>query len=167
MERWDIDNPLQGKVKPEWISNKIDQTTIDFAKAFGTYLAKDDSEVKLDKDGKPILDKNGIPKKNIFGDKLTTSQLRRFFGEVKRQQIIGYNESSFVMLRPKLAYAVGRAKKSMKNEVKYCKIEDFYKIIDDAIMIVVNSNDTKNAFKNFIAIFEAIVAYHKAEVKEK
>ena len=50
--------------------------------------------------------------------------------------------------------------------MKYCKIEDLYKIIDDAVMIVVNSKDTNNAFKNFISFFEAIVAYHKAEVKE-
>ena len=167
MERWDIKNPLQGKVKPEWISDKIDLTTIAFAKDFGTYLAKDDIKIKVDKDRRPVLDMNGKPIESIVGDKLTTSQLRRFFGEVKRQQIIGYNESSFVMLRPKLAYAVGRAKKSMKNEVKYCKIEDFYTIIEDAVMIVVNSKDTKIAFKNFIAFFEAIVAYHKAEVKEK
>lgn len=167
MDRWNFDNPLQGMVKPEWISDKIDQTTVAFAKEFGTYLAKDDIKIKLDKERRPVLDKDRKPIVSIVGDKLTTSQLRRFFGEVKRQQIIGYNESSFVMLRPKLAYAVGRAKKNMKNEVKYCKIEDFYTIIDDAVMIVVNSNDTKNAFKNFIAFFEAIVAYHKAEVKEK
>lgn len=166
MERWDIDNPQQGKVKPEWIIDKIDRTTVDFAKNFGSYLAKDDSKVKLDKEGEPTSYKHGKPVKIIIGEKLTTSQLRRFFGEVKRQQTIGYKESSFVMLRPKLAYAVGRAKKSKKNEVKYCKIEDFYTIIDDAIMVVVNSKDTKTAFKNFMAIFEAIVAYHKAEVKE-
>ena len=166
MERWDFDNPLQGKVKPEWISDKIDPTTVDFAKDFGTYLAKDDSTTKLDRDGRPVFDKRGKPITMIVGEKLTTSQLRRFFGEVKRQQTIGYSESSFVMLRPKLAYAVGRAKKSMKNEVKYCKIEDLYKIIDDAVMIVVNSKDTNIAFKNFISFFEAIVAYHKAEVKE-
>ena len=166
MDRWNVKDPQQGKVKPEWISDKIDQTTVAFAKEFGTYLAKDDSEVKLVKEGKPILDKHGNPKETVYGEKLTTSQLRRFFGEVKRQQTIGYSESSFVMLRPKLAYAVGRAKKSMKNEVKYCKIEDLYKIIDDAVMIVVNSKDTNNAFKNFISFFEAIVAYHKAEVKE-
>lgn len=166
MDRWKIDNPQQGLVKLEWISDKIDQTTVDFAKIFGTYLAKDDTEEKLDKEGKKLLDKYGKPVKINVGDKLTTSQLRKFFGEVKRQQTIGYNESSFVMLCPKLAYAVGRAKKSMKNGVKYCKIEDFYTIMEDAIKKVDNSSDKKKAFKNFISIFEAIVAYHKAEVKE-
>lgn len=96
------------------------------------------------------------------GEKMTTSQLRKFFGEVKRQQIHGYNESSFVMLSPKLAYAVGRAKKEMKNGVKYCKIEDFLKVFENAIKQVGNSENKDKAFKNFIAIFEAIVAYHKA-----
>ncbi len=166
MDRWKIDNPQQGLVKIEWISDKVDQTTVDFAKNFGTYLAKDDTIEKLDKKGMPVLDKNGKPILIIIGEKLTTSQLRRFFGEVKRQQTIGYNESSFVMLCPKLAYAVGRAKKSMKNGVKYCKIEDFYLIMEDAILNVGNSSNKDKAFKNFIAIFEAIVAYHKAEVKE-
>ena len=116
-------------------------------------------------------------------DKLTTSQLRRFFGEVKRQQSIGYKESSFVLIKPKLAYAVGRAKKDSKSS--YNKIEDLYYILSNAIDIVIqeekkkekaveesqNEVERKKAllekgkhlpFKNFISIFEAIVAYHKA-----
>lgn len=151
MNRWDNKNLIQ----QEWIDCKITQETVDFAKKFGTYLAKPDLE-----DGK---DKKGNLIKITIGEKMTTSQLRRFFGEVKRQQSIGgYEESSFVMLSPKLAYAVGRAKKDKKTGVKYCKIEDFFLIFDDAIKKVGNSNDKQKAFKNFISIFEAIVAYHKA-----
>ena len=83
--------------------------------------------------------------------KLTTNQLRKFFGEVKRQQLQGYNASSFVMLKPKLAYAVGRADKNNK-------IVDFYKVISKAMDHVKNEAQ----FRNFVQVFEAIVAYHKA-----
>lgn len=150
MNRW----KKEDLIHQEWISDKIDQGTVDFAKKLGTYLAKADMEESFDKKGNSIM--------VTVGEKLTTSQLRRFFGEVKRQQTIGYEESSFVMLSPKLAYAVGRAKKDKKNGVKYCKIEDFFIIFEDAIKKVGKSNDKVKAFKNFIAIFEAIVAYHKA-----
>lgn len=124
----------------------ITKGTIDFAKNFGHYLAKDESE-----------EKNG--KKITSCGKLTTSQLRKFFGAVKRLQTTGYNESSFLMLKPQLAYAVGRAKNGNNNN----KIKDLYEVLSVAIDTVVD-NETKNPdiyFKNFIAIFEAIVAYHK------
>lgn len=92
-----------------------------------------------------------------MNNKLTTSQLRRFFGEVKRQQLQGYDESDFVLLKPKLAYAVGRAKE------ENAKIQDFYYVIANAIDKVQNEDD----FKRFIKIFEAIVAYHKKFSEEK
>ena len=86
---------------------------------------------------------------------------RKFFGEVKRQQTIGYQESSFILLKPKLAYAVGR----VKDGRKYYKIEDLYYVLSNAIDIVVSpeTKDKEKAFRNFIAFFEAIVAYHKSE----
>ena len=153
MNRW----KKEGLIKQEWISDKISQDTVDFAKQFGTYLATTDSWPEKQKDGKPQM---------VYGAALTTSQLRRFFGEVKRQQTIGYEESTFVMLSPKLAYAVGRAKKDKKGNVKYCKIEDFFMVFEDAIHKVGNSENKQKAFKNFISIFEAIVAYHNAFIEK-
>ncbi|MDD2387590.1 MAG: type III-A CRISPR-associated protein Csm2 [Bacteroidales bacterium] len=122
------------------ITDKITKTTVDFAEDFGKHLGTDD------KDGHKTL-----------RAKLTTSQLRKFFGEVKRQQMIGYNETDFILLKPKLAYAVGRATGSNP------KINDFYNVITDAIDKV----KTEKHFKNFIKIFEAIVAYHKAAEESK
>ena len=76
---------------------------------------------------------------------LTTSQLRKF--------------------KPKLAYAVGRAKQNgRKNKAQ--KIEDFFNVITDAIDKALQSPDRAKAFKNFITAFEAIVAYHKAAEKK-
>ena len=131
----------QDRIPFEEIQDKVTSQTVDFAKRFGTYLAYNDSQA----------------------EPLTTSQLRKFFGEVKRQQMIGYKESEFIMLKPKLAYAVGRAKQGKKKPVK---IEDFYDVMSDAIDKVSQCSDKLKAFKNFITAFEAIVAYHKAEEKK-
>ena len=71
--------------------------------------------------------------------------------------MVGYNETDFVLLKPKLAYAVGRAKE------KDAKIKDFYLVMSNAIDLVHNEQQ----FKNFIKVFEAIVAYHKAAEEKK
>ncbi|MCR5570282.1 MAG: type III-A CRISPR-associated protein Csm2 [Paludibacteraceae bacterium] len=121
------------------ITDKVTDATVKFAQRFGSYLGTDDS-----------FTNNGRTKS--AQNKLTTNQLRKFFGEVKRQQMSGYDVTDFVLLKPKLAYAVGRAKQ------KDSKIRDFYMVISDAIDKVKNEQQ----FKNFIKVFEAIVAYHKA-----
>ncbi|MGN0186729.1 MAG: type III-A CRISPR-associated protein Csm2 [Paludibacteraceae bacterium] len=124
------------------ITDKVTDKTVKFAQEFGSYLGTDDLNPKTGK---------------TSGNKLTTNQLRKFFGEVKRQQMSGYDQTDFVLLKPKLAYAVGRAKQ------KDSKIKDFYLVISDAIDTVKNEQH----FKNFIKIFEAIVAYHKAAEESK
>ncbi len=122
----------------EQITGSINTTGIKYAENFGTFL--------------------GTPYEGSKKGHLTTSQLRKFFGEVKRQEMKKYNESEFILLKPKLAYAVGRSKKDGKS-----KIEDFYPVISEMIDLVTD----QRTFKNFIKIFEAIVAYHKAvEPKE-
>lgn len=118
------------------ITDGITDKTVSFAREFGEYLSRDD--------------KDSDERRTVAG-KLTTNQLRKFFGEVKRQQLLGYDPSSFVMLKPKLAYAVGRADKTNK-------IKDFYKVIVTAMGHVRD----ERTFKNFVQVFEAIVAYHKA-----
>lgn len=120
------------------IKDKVTTKTVEFAEKFGHYLGTEER----------FRDARGREQK--LG-KLTTNQLRKFFGEVKRQQMQGYNETQFVLLKPKLAYAVGRDKGQTK-------IKDFYNVMTNAIDLV---KDEKS-FKNFIMVFEAIVAYHKA-----
>ncbi len=123
------------------IKENVTSRSVEIAKAFGEYLGTD--ELKADYYSKAKA-------------KLTTSQLRKFFGEVKRQQMVGFRETDFILLKPKLAYAVGR-------DDKNTKIDDFYKVISDAIDKV----NTKKDFNNFVKIFEAIVAYHKIAEKGK
>ncbi|HPT40472.1 MAG TPA: type III-A CRISPR-associated protein Csm2 [Candidatus Paceibacterota bacterium] len=128
--------------KNEWVTTKIDSDTVKWASEFGSMLAKN----KADNSGREMRD-----------SKLTTSQLRKFFGEVKRQQALGFNSTDFILLKPKLAYAVGRTKKPDS------RMHDFYKVMSKAIDQV---KDEKQ-FKNFIKLFEAIVAYHKAAEESK
>lgn len=133
MSRWTDEFP-----KSE-IKGKITAKTVEYAKEFGSHLGTD-----FKVDGKVVT------------AKLTTNQLRKFFGEVKRQQMSGYNETDFVLLKPKLAYAVGRTKGKSK-------ITDFYEVIS----IAIDQVSSEAQFKNFIKVFEAIVAYHKAAEEKK
>lgn len=135
-------------IDPQELHNGITEKTVELAKGFGKRLAEGDG-------------------KNV--DPLTTTQLRRFFGEVKRQQLKGYSPTSFVMLKPKLAYAVGRAKQKARKGVENVRIEEFYNVISLAIDEVVKApeNEKDIVFKNFIAAFEAIVAYHKLAEENK
>ena len=136
------------------ITDKVTDATVKFAQRFGSYLGTDSK--------KTVTDKNGRSKE-LKEAKLTTNQLRKFFGEVKRQQMSGYDETDFVLLKPKLAYAVGRAKD------EHAKINDFYFVIASAIDKVKapTKEESEKRFKNFIKIFEAIVAYHKAAEESK
>lgn len=136
------------KISEKEIKQRITEDTVDFAEKFGKHLAVDDVSEYTDRN-------TGKPKTKVERKKLTTSQLRKFFGEVKRQQIKGFDKTEFTLLRPKLAYAVGRVAD------KEAKINDFNYVISEAIKLVENEDD----FKRFIKIFEAIVAYHKSEEK--
>ncbi|MCB0210546.1 MAG: type III-A CRISPR-associated protein Csm2 [Anaerolineae bacterium] len=88
--------------------------------------------------------------------RLTTSQIRAIFGEVRR--IEGdwkINETranrSLILLKPKMAY---RAKRESGQGVS-----NLVKVLDPAIDLVAGNEDN---FTRFVDFFEAILAYHKA-----
>jgi CRISPR-associated protein Csm2 len=130
-----------GKFEPKWISEKIKMDCIDFTEKFGDFLAK-----------------NG----------LTTSQIRNVYGEVKRieltsdidfkkNEFIGgfAQETAFLLLKPKIAYAVKRKGGNAMDEFK--------KVMDAAHKATQTENGTDaGSFKRFCEFFEAILAYHKA-----
>lgn len=96
--------------------------------------------------------------------KISTSQLRKFFGALKQIQADFENKKSdVVLLDAKLAYAVGRDvdKKTGKNT---SKIKVFY---DELSPLIKNIKEDKVKFKRFIDVFEAIVAYHKEKEEVK
>ncbi|MBK9462554.1 MAG: type III-A CRISPR-associated protein Csm2 [Sphingobacteriales bacterium] len=133
--------------------------TVTWAEGFAKYLV---SKERKNADGKIITQKNAHGKEyNVTVEPLTTSQIRRFFGEVKRisnSEDISLQKDAILMLKPQLAYAVGRAKN------RDDKIKDFYEQVSiaiDAIRIEDKAQCEKD-FGNFVKIYEAIVAYHKA-----
>lgn len=138
--------------KPEWIQNETGLTreSIQWAREFGKFLAKTKYE-----NNKKVK------------EQLSTSQIRRFFGLIKRLQAKGYDENSrsdLLMLTPQLAYAVGRDKKKIRGKVvDTSKIHYFYQEISSAIDAI-NAGEIETEqkyFKNFVNLVEAIVAYHK------
>lgn len=110
----------------EWIINGATPDLVDFAEQVGEFMAK-----------------NG----------LTNSKIRNVYGEVKRIQMGEFEKekSSFYLLKPKVAYALGRDE---KNE----GLKLFKKIFDKCFEHV---KDQKS-YLNFCNLMEAILAYHKA-----
>lgn len=135
-DREDLDTSAFDKGHIDWIQKEFTKDTIDFAEKFGAYLVK---------------------------NRLTTSQIRNIYGEVKRIEAKVKDDSfgnvfkDFLLLKPKLAYASKRAGTR--------GIEDFKKVMDKAHLAVVDAPDGKQrveAFRNFTDFFEAVLAYHKA-----
>ncbi len=78
-------------------------------------------------------------------DNITTSQLRNIFSVAKKAK---KKEDLFVM-RPKIAYAYGRAEKTELKKLLF--------FLDSQIQNIEENSDVKK----FQELFEAIVAYHK------
>jgi CRISPR-associated protein Csm2 len=94
------------------------------------------------------------------GERLTTSQIRAIFGEVR--QIEGQWKVKpdvamrrLYLVKPKLAY---RARKENKNGVKALA-----NVLDKALDLVYEERDVEKRqirFRRFVEMFEAILAYH-------
>lgn len=129
------------KLEKEWIHNGISEEVCEWAESFGQYLCAYGEEK---------------PQKKA----LTTGQLRKFFGEIKRiNSDVTKNQAAIVMLKPLLAYAVGRDKDNKGNNKT--RIEEFARELTTAIDGVLESQVLKIDYSNFVRIVEAIVAYHK------
>lgn len=114
----------------DWIITNIDMDTVYYADCFG---------------------------KQLVNEKLTTSQLRNFFGEVRRIQIQKeLNTTDLFLLKPKLAYA---SKKAKGNGVKILK--SVLDIAHEAVVQNPDINEIKARFDRFVSFLEAILAYHK------
>lgn len=127
------------KCEEEWIKNGINQEGLDVINKWC---------------------KNDLAQRN---SEVTTSKLRKFYGEVKRIQSVGIDtdqgRKAFMMLKPKLAYAVGREKKNYNFKELYIFLEAGINYID--IDGVIDDKERKSRFNNFTHLFESIVAYHK------
>lgn len=139
---------MEYTIKEEWIRQGITEESIQWAKKFGGYLCNTESG----NDNKSGGNNDAKDKKP-----LTTSQLRKFFGELRRIDAdFEKKYQDVLMLGPMLAYAVGRYGRKTK-------LEDFRNTLSEGIEFIRLKDEVhrKADFKNFLKLFEAIVAYHK------
>lgn len=97
--------------------------------------------------------------------KLTTSQIRALFGEVRQIQALwgmGNDQRArarrrLILLKPKMAY---RAKKERGAAVR-----DLVEVLSPAVDLVTGEKDPARQdahFNRFVEFFEAVLAYHKS-----
>lgn len=136
-------------------NSKQEEPTEKAKKIYNQYLSynskwivedTDDYMVKFVEKAGELLAENG----------LKSSKIRSVYGEIKRiEGNIDNNLSQYYLLKPKVAYAVGRDKNVIGLQL--------FKIIFDNAYNDINGN-SKN-FIRFCEFMEAIIAYHKFYVK--
>lgn len=111
------------------------------------------------KNVEPLEDWGKYLATNETQKQVSTSQIRKFFGSLKKIQA-SFEKSKYeiILLEPKLAYAVGRDY-DKKDKVQKTKIKDLYDLLKPLIREI---KEDKTRFNNFVNVVEAIVAYHKA-----
>lgn len=111
---------------PKWIADEATEPLVLFAEMAGEFMAKNN---------------------------LTNAKIRNVYGEIKRIQTGGFEnlKASFFLLKPKMAYAVGRDKENIGLLL-------FQRIFNECFTLIKN----KEHYQNFCNLIEAILAYHKA-----
>lgn len=129
--------------KSNWISEGADSGMIKFAEEAGRALA--DYDYVASNPQNKARDKY----------KLTTSQIRNVYSEIKRIQSRSYDNevNRFYLLKPKVAYATARATSSKEYGMGMFKEQ----IFDEAFQYV---KDAKT-YENFCNLMEAVLAYHR------
>lgn len=102
-------------------------------------------------------------------DRLKTHQLRNVFSAIEKMRTLhkrilrmengsqkeDMNEelmTQLILLKPKIAYAAGR-----QRSVRY----NFFPFVEQAITAVLDAKEQEKAMKNFFALMESVVGYHK------
>ncbi len=131
-------------LKEEWVRSEITDEAVEWTKSFGYFLQQKDKS-----------------------NPLTTSQIRKFFGELKRIQADPEKyQEEIPMLKAKLAYAVGRDastrfnRDSRQTELIYStKIKEFYEELEKGINWI--RRGEKGDLIRFVKLVESVVAFHK------
>lgn len=130
-------------------------------------MAISDSDIKTiisDPNGMELLvEKSKELALDLKNKRMTTSQIRALFGEVRQIEAEWEMENKkdeayrrLILLRPKMAY---RARKERGEAVPI-----LVNILDKALIEVTKGDEDKRdlRFRHFVEFFEAILAYHKA-----
>jgi len=96
--------------------------------------------------------------RNVFSNILSIKNQYNRYVTNNLHNDINFDELNreLMLLKPKIAYAVGRASGYSKE-----KYRDFYNLNKTAIKSVINSENKITAYENYFALMEAIIAYHK------
>ncbi|MHA1337658.1 MAG: type III-A CRISPR-associated protein Csm2 [Promethearchaeota archaeon] len=107
---------------------------------------------------KEILDGNGkmiveiaekIAKITTGERKVTTNQIRKIFGDLKRKQYKEFNIHKIQLIRPKLAYTYSRHKSKGMG------------VLLGSVDFLIEKIKEEKQFNNLVNFFESIIAYHK------
>ncbi len=97
--------------------------------------------------------------KSLVTQNLTRSQIRSIFTEVRQIEAMWNKGPEAIrrlnMLKPKLSYQAARS-----NTVNYLR-DVLTEAIDEVVKAPAEKQDER--FKRFVDLFEAILAYHRAE----
>ncbi|RKY57746.1 MAG: type III-A CRISPR-associated protein Csm2 [Candidatus Latescibacterota bacterium] len=128
-------------------------------------VPEEDIRRAIEGDPEALVNTAMVIGRSLAQRKLSTSQIRNIFGEVKRMQMRGFDPYKFQLLRPRLAYVVGRQTRSPVREAA----QDLKRVLDVAIDKVLEEEERgkqKDRFSRFVDLFEAILAYYKERESE-
>jgi CRISPR-associated protein Csm2 len=114
-----------------------------------------------DESGAEMVDFARKTAKELVNTRLSTTQIRNIFTEVRKIEAMWETKPNFamrrlIMLKPKLAYQTVRNKEvSLLRDV-------LTKAIDE-VNVAPTKNERDERFRRFMDLFEAILAYHRAE----
>lgn len=128
--------------------------------------SKDLETIITDPNGAETLVKKARELGSELKAKLTTSQIRALFGEVRQIQAqwsLGGDQRQLarrrlILLKPKMRYRT-RKKEGSKA------VEELVNVLEPALDLVIEAKDEKiqeQRFNHFVQFFEAILAYHQA-----
>jgi CRISPR-associated protein Csm2 len=125
--------------------------------------AKDPQAIIVNGDVNRLIQVAQEAGKTLAQQRLTTSQIRNIFGEVRAIEANWQSDPDgsfrkFVLLEPKLAY--GAARSGRKDN----PVGALAEILTPCIQAIRSSQpqQRKEHFSRFVDFFEAILAYHKA-----
>ncbi|MBA7539427.1 hypothetical protein ES705_31706 [subsurface metagenome] len=106
----------------------------------------------LEGNGKLIVEvSQDIGKETSGRQGVSSSQVRKIFGDLKRRQYKKFNLDKIQLIRPKLAYTFARHAKRQRG----------LDLLLGTIDFLLEKVENKENFENVVNLFEAIIAYHK------